>query len=635
MLQQIRDHLTGWVAALIFAPLILAFALWGIQNYHVGGRNYAAKVNGEEISLDEVRQAVRNQLAMYERMSPKGLTPEQEAQIRSNVVDGFVQREVLSQRVRKEGYRVSDSAVIKAIHDIPAFQADGKFDYASYERMVTLQGYSTSSFEAYMRSDLSVQQLQAGLQRSSFVTPEELRRRIELEDEQREIAYAVFSGTAHAAEIQVADADVQARYEARKADFVTPETVSIQYVELRADALSSEVQVSESEVHDQYEAELATGRFQKPEERKAAHILLKVEGQDEAAVRAKAESLVARARAGEDFATLARENSQDESTAKDGGELGWVAPDMMVQSFSDALFAMQPKTISDPVRSDFGFHIIELEDVRGGETKPYEDVHDSLLEELKQKRADSLYYDRAEKLGQRAFETHDSLDAVAQEMGVQLQRVDGVTREKGEGIAAEAAVRTAAFTSDVLEGGDNSDVIELGEGRAVVLRVVDRKPEAQRPLEEVRGEIEAELRAEGARAQADATASDVAARLADGGSLEALATEHGGEYHATGYVGRRGAPVELIKAVFAAPKPAEGAPYSSKVTLANGDRAVFVLTNVHPGAAPTASEADRKKRALELAGERGSADFAAYLSELQSRASVVMSQDQLSTLDQQ
>src|SRR5678816_4863736 len=128
MLQQIRDHLTGWVATLIFAPLILAFALWGIQNYHIGGRNYAAKVNGEEISIDEVRQAVRNRLAMFERMSPNGLTPEQEAMIRTDVVDGFVQREVLSQRARKQGYRVSDDALIKAIHDIPQFQADGKFD---------------------------------------------------------------------------------------------------------------------------------------------------------------------------------------------------------------------------------------------------------------------------------------------------------------------------------------------------------------------------------------------------------------------------------------------------------------------------------------------------------------------------
>src|ERR1044072_1459642 len=136
MLQQIRDHLTGWVAVLIFAPLILAFALWGIQNYHVGGGSYAAKVNGEEISLEEVRDAVRNRVAMFERIAPNGLTPTQEAQIRADVVNGFVQREVLSQRARKQGYRISDAEVIKAIQDIPQFQAGGKFDRGAYERML-------------------------------------------------------------------------------------------------------------------------------------------------------------------------------------------------------------------------------------------------------------------------------------------------------------------------------------------------------------------------------------------------------------------------------------------------------------------------------------------------------------------
>src|SRR5262249_3832436 len=164
---------------------------------------------------------------------------------------------------------------------------------------------------------------------------------------------------------------------------------------LRADQIASGVDVSESEIHDQYDADVASGRFQKPEERRARHILLKLEGQDEEAVRSKAEELLGRARAGEDFAQLARENSTDEATAKDGGELGWVTRDMMVSSFSDALFAMAPGAISDPVKTDFGMHIIQLEEVRGGEVRPYEEVHDDLAQELRQKRADSVFYDRA------------------------------------------------------------------------------------------------------------------------------------------------------------------------------------------------------------------------------------------------
>jgi peptidyl-prolyl cis-trans isomerase D len=634
MLQQTRDRLKGWVAVLIFAPLTLAFALWGIENYQVGGGTYAAKVNGEEISLDEVQGAVRDRIAMFQRMAPDGLTPAQEAQIRADVVNSFVQREVVAQRARKLGYRASDAEVIKAIQQIPQFQVDGKFDRGAYERMLALQGYSPSMFEASMRQDLSLQQLSNGLLRSAFATPDELRRRIELEDEQREVTYAVFPAAAHADEVTVADADVQARYEADKARYVTPETLSIEYLELRADQLASEAEVSETEIRDQYEAEVASGRFQKPEERQARHILLKLEGQDEAAVRAKAEALLARARAGEDFATLARENSEDTSTATDGGELGWVTRDMMVEPFSEALFALtEPKTFSEPVESEFGLHIIELEGIRGGETQPYEEVRDELAQEVKQRRADSLFYDRAERLGQLAFESRDSLQPVAQEMGLTVQRVDGVTRQRGEGLAADEKVRTAVFGEDVLESGQNSDVIELGEGRAVVLRVADRKPEAQRPLEEVRPEIEAQLRAEAATARTEAIAADVLTKLRQGATLEQLAAENRGEYHATGFVGRQAGPAELVKAVFAAPKP-DGTPYQGQVALANGDRAVFVLTDVKSGTSPTATVEQRQARRNDLARQRGSADLAAYVAELQAQASVVTSQEQLSTIEE-
>lgn len=632
MLQQIRDHLTGWVAVIIFAPLILAFALWGIQNYRVGGRNFAAKVNGQEIPINEVREAVRNRVAMYQRFAPNGLSPEQEAQIRGDVLESFIQREVLSQRVQKQGYRASDAELTKAIHAIPQFQVDGKFDYGAYERVLGLQGYSPSRFEDSMRQDLSTKQLEDGLVRSSFATPDEVRRRIALEDEQREVAWAAFPAASHAADVTVPDADVQARYEARKNEFVTPETVSLEYIELRADQIASGVEVSESEIREQYDADVASGRFQKPEERRARHILLKLDGQDEAGVESKAEDLLARARAGEDFGQLARDNSADEASAKDGGELGWVTRDMMVGPFSDALFGMAPGQISDPVKTDFGLHIIQLEEVRGGEVRPYEEVHDELAQELRQKRADSLFYDRAEELGQRAFESRDSLEPVAQALGLQVQHVDGVTRDRGEGIASEAAVRTAAFADNVLESGENSDVIDLGEGRAVVLRVADHKPEAQRPLEEVRGEIEAQLREEAARQEANVVATDVLAKLREGGVLEDLAKEHGGEFHAAGFIARKAAPPELATAAFAAPKPSADAPYEGQFALANGDPAVFVLTAVKAGGGIEQTAEQRQTSADATAREYANADISAYVAQLRDEASVVTPKEQLEQL---
>jgi peptidyl-prolyl cis-trans isomerase D len=634
MLQQIRDHLTGWVAALIFAPLILAFALWGIQNYQVGGRSYAAKVNGEEISLDEVQEAARNRLAMFQQFAPEGLSSEQEARIRAEVVNSFIRREVLAQRARKQGYRISDAAVSAAIAEIPQFQTDGRFDRGTYERLLALQGYTPASFEAAIRRDLGVQQLQDGLTRSSFATPAELQRQIELEGEQREVAYVLFPAGRQEAGVQVTEAEIQARYEARRSEYVTPETVAIEYVELQVASLASGIEVGEPELREQYDADVAGGRFQQPEERRARHLLLKLEGQEEAAVQAQAEGLLARARAGEDFAALAREKSQDESTAQEGGELGWVTRDMMVEQFSDALFALEPGGLAGPVRTQFGLHLIRLEEVRGGEVQPYEAVRDELLQELRQRRADSLYYERAERLGERAFEARDALAPLAQELGLELKRVEGVTREQGTGIAAEAPVRAAAFAPGVLEDGENSDVVELGTGHALVLRVVDRKPQAQRALEEVRAEIEAQLRSEGARARTDALATDALARLGEGAALDALALQLGGEYRAPEFVGRRAAPAELMSAVFAAPKPSGASPHRGRAALANGDQAVFVVTAVRPGRDLAPNDEQRETRAQALASSRANADLATYIAELQAKASVVLPPSQLDPFQQ-
>lgn len=623
MLQQIRDHLTGWVAILIFAPLILAFALWGVQNYQMGGRNFAAKVNGEEIPLADVQEAQRNRLAMFQQFAPDGLTPEMEAQIRREVLSSFVRRTVLAQRAEDLGFRVSNSAVGKAIRQIPQFQGEGGFDRATYERMLALQGYTPPAFEAAMRKDMMVQQLQEALTRSSFATPAEVKRRVELEGEQREVGWLTIPAAPYEAEVTVDEAQIAARYEERRDDFVTPETVAIEYVELRAEDLAAGIEVEEADARAQYEQDVASGRFQRPEERKARHILIKVEG-DEAAARAELEALRGRVLAGEDFATLAREHSDDEVTAKEGGDLGWVTQDMMVPQFSEALFALEPGQVSEPVRTEFGLHLIQLEDKRGGEVQPFEEVRDELMQELKQRRADALYYERAEQLGQRAFESRDSLAPVAEELGLTVQRVEGVTRRQGQGIAAEARVRDAAFSPEVIEDGANSDVIEIGTGRAVVLRVVDRKPETLRPLEEVRGEIEAALRAEGARARAAEVATNALERLKGGASLEALAQELGVEYHAPEFLPRQGNPIEVARAVFAAPKPVAGSPQHGSTALGNGDQVVYAITDVRPGRMLAQDDEERERRARELGAARGNAELAAYITALESEASVVV-----------
>src|SRR5690606_25691935 len=284
-----------------------------------------------------------------------------------------------------------------------------------------------TAFEELQRRALELRDLEEGVSRSSFVTPAEYRRYVELANQRREIAYALFPVEAFLERVEVGDDEVAAHYEEHADRYMTEEAVELEYVELRRGDIAEQIEVSEEELRAEYERQKE--RYRLDEERRASHILITPDsGESDEDARARAEELMRRINEGEDFAALAAEHSDDPGSASSGGDLGWISRGSLDSAFEEALYSMELGEVEGPVRTDFGWHIIRFDDVREGEERTFEEVRDELLAELRNARADDIYFERANQLGDLAFDEFDSLERVAEQLGLPLKRVERFPR---------------------------------------------------------------------------------------------------------------------------------------------------------------------------------------------------------------
>ena len=630
MLQIIRDKLTGWVAVVIFIFIGLAFALWGID---LGGANlnYAAKVNGADISLNEFRRQQQNQMARYAQFYRDGIPAEVEDRLRQNLLDGLIRDELLSQQAQKLNYRVGDLAIAEAIQDTPSFQVDGEFSMDLYRARLVPNGLNPAGYEASMRKSLRNAQLQSGIAGSTFVTAEELQRYVALQDQQREAAWAIIPAQAYVEQVEIGEEAILAEYETNPQDYQSPETVSVQYLLLPRDVAEKNVQVSEEELLEHYEQERMVGRFGGGNERRASHVLIAVDDDtDDESARSLAETVLERINNGEDFAALATELSDDPGSKSQGGDLGFADPDVYVPPFKEALLNLEPGEIAGPVRTQFGYHIIRLEEIAAAGDKSLEEVRDELLAELRASKAEEIFYQRAAELRDLTFKAFNELDSVAEDMGLGARTLAGITRTGGPGIAASPELRDVAFSDPVLLDSENSDTIELDEG-VVVLRVIEHKLSALLPLAEVRSRIETTL----ARVEAESMAAEQGRLLVEKsreqGSLSKDDLPEVAVFSDARFVGRNEAGVspDLLAAIFEAPQKESDETYVNGRSLASGDYAAYALLSVKPGDVSSLSDEEREQRKRQLANIAGSLELAAYIDKLRREASVLINEEQL------
>jgi peptidyl-prolyl cis-trans isomerase D len=631
MLQIIRDRLTGWFAIFILGAIALTLVLtFGNIDTGFTGGGAAASVNGEDISMQDFRRVYQRQRQQWES-NYRAQIPAALAQgMADQVVQSLVRNRVLAQHIRSKSYRINDDDVITSIETTPAFQVGGKFSRPAYKQLLASQGMSEQRFEFEQRQNMEMAQFVEGVGYSAFYTPSEFRRYIELDGETRDIEYLLLPSGSWMGEVEISAEQIAAHYELNQRTYMSEEAVTLEYIELDYATILASIDVDAADAEAYYEAN--PQEFVGLEDRNASHILIPF-GDDEAAAAELAEELKLRLDAGEDFAALAAQYSADTGSVGNGGSLGWLgAEDAPAPEFEEALFVLTEGEVSAPVRTEYGFHLIRLDGLRAGRTLNFADVKDDLVLRLRENQAADLYAERVDELDEGALESLNGLAPVAEDLGVEVGVIEEFSRAGGAPLGFSPDLVAAVFSLEVLEDGENSPVIDIGEGRAVVVRVREYRPSDVLPLEVVSTGIAAQLRSEEAISLTAMAGSDMVKQLNEGSRRDLLTLPTGTQWQRTEGA-RRGAqelPVDLAAALFSSPKPeAMSALRYTGLLLASGDFAVFAVTASHLASPELYTEEDRDLRKQQLAGRLGGSQATALVEALVTDASVGVTGDLL------
>ncbi|MFJ5237813.1 SurA N-terminal domain-containing protein [Pseudomonas neuropathica] len=620
MLQKIRDKTQPWIAKTIIGVIVALMALTGFDAIFQATthKNEAAKVNGDEISQNELSQAVDMQRRQLMQQLGKDFDASllDEKMLRESALKGLIDRKLLLQGAEQAKFAFSEGALDQVILQTPEFQVDGKFSSDRFDQVIRQLGYSRMQFRQMLAQEMLIGQLRAGVAGSGFVTDAEVLAFARLEKQTRD--FATLNVKADPAAVKLTDDEVKAYYDEHAKEFMTPDQVIIDYVELKKSSFFDQVAVKDEDLQAAYQKEIAN----LSEQRRAAHILIEVNDKTtEAQAKAKIEDVQARLAKGEKFEALAKEFSQDPGSANNGGDLGYAGPGVYDPAFEKALYSLSKDQVSEPIRTDFGYHLIKLLGVEAPEVPTLASLKDKLTRELKAAQVEQRFVEATKQLEDSAFEASD-LAQPAADLKLTVHTSKPFGREGGEGVAANRAVVTAAFSTEVIDEGANSTAIELDPETVIVLRSKEHLKPAQLPLESVNAAIRTQLTKEHASAAAKTKAEKLIADLRDGKAPLDKAVE-GQSWKATEAAtrGQEGVDPAVLQALFRMPKPAaKDKPTFTSVTLPDGSLMIVRLNGVNEAAAPTDEEKVQYRRFL--ASREGQQDFAAYRKQLEAQADI-------------
>jgi peptidyl-prolyl cis-trans isomerase D len=627
MLQRIGDALTSrkWLTYVLFGALAFIFAAWGaygIATLQFGSSTNAAKVNGETIPYDQVRQAWLQQQSQWQQRFGGDMPQAVKARLEDELLEQFVRTTLMSQHTRKLGYRVSDAQLRDAVRSEPAFQVDGQYSADLAKERLQQAGITIDAFEEDMRQSLRGAELEEGIRDSDFLTPAELERILALKDEQRKVEYAVLPAEKFASSAPLDERSVQAYYDAHRGEFMTPEFVHLQYAQLRVSGLTAGIQLTDADLREFYDKH--KDRYVVPERRRARHILIAVSNtRTDAEARKRAEEVLAKAKAGADFAALAKQYSDDPGSSSQGGELDWSERGNFVAPFADAVFSMKPGEIRGPVKTQFGYHIIQLEGIQPGKTKTFEEARAEIEAQLRRDRASDRFGDIQEQIQQELDNGTPTLEGLAKQFGMQQGEVAQFVRGTGGGsLGNSRELQDAVFSDSVLGEHRIGGPVLIGDDRMVLVRALDHHPAAPKPVAEVKDKIVAALRSERANQAALAAAQAAVRRLDSGSPFDDVVHELGVTAEPAHFVGRSdpSVPASIRDALFTAPTPAKGRPVFRGFALASGGAALIAVTDVRTD--PSSDPAQLAQTRREQSAEYGAQAANDYLAQLRLTAKV-------------
>lgn len=619
MLQNIRENAQGTIAKGIIAVLIISLSVWGLDAIvGGGGEPTVATVDGEDITEREFRRMVQierqQRLAQMDEPDPARIDDDE---LNQSVMESLIQRKLLGRDVRGRGLQLSDEDVDQIITQAPDFQVDGRFSRDRFMQIVRNQGMTVDQFRDMIERDHLTRTMQAVIQGSSFTTQDEIRRVASMLTQQRSFS-ALTVPFDHAGEVEVSEEEIERFYEQNRSLFRQEEAADVSWITLRREDLIDEEAVAEEDLRELYQRRIS--QREQADQRNAAHILISDDEDARERIAAVEEGL----EAGEEFAELAARYSDDTASAEEGGELGYANFDGYEEAFAEALFDIEETgTVAGPIETRFGTHFIKLLSVRAEDPPSFAELEDELRRELAEQQAGRRFVEMSERLADIAYAEYD-LEAPAELIGQPIQQRDSVTPEASEPPFDHSRLRRQLFSEDVLEGGFNTELVEVTPEKAVVARVREYHPETQRSLDEVRDEVRERVAQRKRREQLTDQLEEFAERVrAEGAEArEVIAAEMGLEWQRFESV-ERGAlhvPPILRDAVFRLPAPREQDPVVELVELPDSI-ALVSLDDVIPADEHTIAEVANQLRGT-LSQRHGQTAYSYYLDQLRAQASV-------------
>ena len=615
MLLEIREKVQGVFASIILVLICVLFGLWGIQNYLGGGKEAPlVTVGDKEFFQREVTQA-------YQQFAQNlaGMKFDEET-LKKQALEKLIRDEVLLQYSQNQNLVVTDDTARDFIQSLEYFQKDGKFDKTQYQAMLGSQGMSSDEFVSRIKKALMMEQVQRAVIDSGFVTKAEVDAFFKIQNQKRDVEYISIPLSAPGS--VPSEEEISAYYQQHLNAYQSDEQVSVQYVELSLDALSNDVSATEDQLKDYYEEQKT--QFTSPERRKISHILIAFGKDNVTEEQALQKALAAKQTlSNKDFAALATELSDDKLSAKNGGDLGLFNVGVMEKAFEEAASKLKLGEVSEPVKSAFGYHLIKVTELVPGEVKTFETVKPELSKAYKKAQAESRFNELAEKLSQVSYENPESLDATSNMLGVEIHETAMFTRQAGEGVANDEKLRLAAFSEDVLKGS-NSEPVEVGTDKLVVLRMKSHVPAANKELNDVKKEVIAALQKDKAQQHAIEVANQIKADLSAGKTISEVAQAVHLNVKKVNGLARSTADVDpaVSQAIFRAPKPQANRPSIVIIDEPAGGKILASINAVKDG---EMTEADKAKLAViekNMATAFGRAQFESVLNQLQVNADI-------------
>jgi peptidyl-prolyl cis-trans isomerase D len=625
MLQDIRSNIQGTMAKIIIGLIVISFSIFGIESILLGGGGSGiAEVNGEDISALEVQQAVNTQKRQLIAMMGDSIDPAMldDDLLGAQALEGIINRRLLMQSADDMRLVVSERELGTVVAGMEQFQLDGQFSPDVYKSVLSGAGYTPASFRQGLAQDLVLNQVRSGLAGSDFATPAELALNATITAEQRDVRYLTLPVADFRQDVEVSDDQIQQWYTANEAGYMTEESVDLEYIDLRVDDFREPV--AEDVLREQFE--LTRDEYQYQTENRVSHILFE-QADDEAddAFQARIAAAQQALADGRDFAELAGEISADIGSAAGGGDLGFSSGDAFPPEMEEAIAALEPGEISEPVATDAGVHLILLTERRAGESISFEELRPELEQTIQLSEARVSLLRAVEDLRDLAFNA-EGLAGPAKELALTVESAEGVTRNPAEGLFANPRLVAAAYSEDVLEQGHNSEVIELSPDHFVALRVKQHNAPELRPLEEVRDEIVAAITEQAARGAALAEARRAMAAIASGEStLESFAVENGYDWQVEIGADRRNInlPESVLQRAFELVAP-DDAPVLDTVVNPAGDIQLVELVRVSEGKLESLSDVQRGVLQRQVGGEYGTLVQQEYQSGLREAAEITV-----------